>query len=402
MNLRSPVLIVFFAASALSQYAPGDLVITTRNPFSNQCHLLRITPTGKVSTIASLGQRGYITHVWPSPDNRTTIFAGTTASSGPVAWYSADPRGGVTTLSTPYIGTPVDFDSEGRLITIEPVALPGPPPGTGLVSVIGAARTSLQSYPTVPLPMAATIDPHSGDLIAFSLFSSAVLSLSIDGPSRVSTLVAGYVSNWPSVLWSPESDSILCYNVTFSLSAPHTLTTVGLQHVAATRTPRGTFVIKENGVAANDVYEFDPITRTRLKTIATEPWTTAMTIAHSRHLSGTGPAARNRSWPLWISFPAEPLADYQVGLSFRITRGLQIAPRARLFLAPDPLLTLSIAPGGPYPGLRGTLDWRGEAQVGVPIPGLPSLAGRRLFAQVFAHRSGRVVAASLPLGVTIR
>lgn len=92
----------------------------------------------------------------------------------------------------------------------------------------------------------------------------------------------------------------------------------------------------------------------------------------SRPVSGTGSAVRTTVYDLWIGFPGLPGLPYAAALSLGgIRPGIPFPGGRRLALAADALFLLTAEHGdipGITKGLRGTLSATGQAKVSISIP----------------------------------
>jgi hypothetical protein len=103
-----------------------------------------------------------------------------------------------------------------------------------------------------------------------------------------------------------------------------------------------------------------------------------------------------------VSFPNEPGTAYAVGYSFGMRPGIAVPDGRRIYLQPDPLLTLSLTDPVMFPGGQGVLNALGEAVARMRVPNLAGLSGRRIFAVAVTISGGQIRTISAPIGVTIQ
>lgn len=387
--MRAVLFLLMLAVGAVgAQYQPGDLLFVVDSQSPGTYLLMRYTPTSNVPSTV-VGFPGAPRTILSSPDNRSMLIS---------TWgktLAVPPNGVVQTVSGTVPGALMELDGAGRLW--------GSDFGVRTVDFFDftpAGPARLRTYNVLAWGN-PVLEPHSGH--AIDTFANRAYTL--HGPSVTTTL------NLPSFAganaeWSPELAAMVGKHgdhlAAFTLASPPHVTTLvtNAKPNVIERGPRGTLF--SMSLWHNRIDEFDPIQNVTIRSLPLPPRSQPlMAVARGRTLAGLGPATRGSTWPLRISFPGEPGALYMSAIAFSIHRGSPIGNGFRLFLAHDPLLRLSVTNAGLFTGMHGQLDARGEASARVTIPQLPGLAGLRIFAQAIAIRSGLVVGASAPVGVTI-
>jgi len=124
-----------------------------------------------------------------------------------------------------------------------------------------------------------------------------------------------------------------------------------------------------------------------------------LAVAGSREVGGITPARAGSTYAVRVSFPGQPGGSYALGCSFGFHPGIPAGNGGTVPLVADALFFLSQANPHLFTGFAGALSARGEAVARIVIPA--STTGIRFYVAAIVHGSGRVLAISEPLGVTV-